>query len=147
MSIELAVLTSVILALLAGASAFFSGIETALFSITGFQVRRWREREPAVAEQFTRLMVNPRRVLSVILLTDTLINIPLIVLALVFINAIPVPAPNWVKALVNFRVHCLCLRSIAEGPGSGESVSILEKRDSDYEHTDADRGAVFAFPA
>ena len=74
MSIELAVLTSVILALLAGASAFFSGIETALFSITGFQVRRWREREPAVAEQFTRLMVNPRRVLSVILLTDTLID-------------------------------------------------------------------------
>jgi CBS domain containing-hemolysin-like protein len=47
-------------------------------------------------------MVNPRRVLSVILLTDTLINIPLIVLALVFINAIPVPAPNWVKALVIF---------------------------------------------
>ena len=50
MSIELAVLTSVILALLAGASAFFSGIETALFSISGFQVRRWREREPAVAD-------------------------------------------------------------------------------------------------
>jgi putative hemolysin len=102
MSIELAVLTSVILALLAGASAFFSGIETALFSISGFQVRRWREREPAVAEQFSKLMANPRRVLSVILLTDTLINIPLIVLALVFINATPMPAPNWLKALAIF---------------------------------------------
>jgi putative hemolysin len=102
MSIELAVLTCVILALLAGASAFFSGIETALFSISGFQVRRWREREPAVAEQFVRLMVNPSRVLSVILLTDTLINIPLIVLALVFINAIPMPVPNWLKTLAIF---------------------------------------------
>jgi putative hemolysin len=102
MSIELAVLTCVILALLAGASAFFSGIETALFSISGFQVRRWREREPAVAEQFVKLMVNPSRVLSVILLTDTLINIPLIVLALVFINAIPMPVPNWLKTLAIF---------------------------------------------
>ena len=102
MSIELAVLTSVILALLAGASAYFSGMETALFSISGFQVRRWREREPAAAEQFSRLMANPSRVLSVILLTDTLINIPLIILALVFINAIPVPAPGWVKTLAIF---------------------------------------------
>jgi putative hemolysin len=102
MSIELAVLTSVILALLAGASAFFSGIETALFSISGFQVRRWREREPAVAEQFVKLMVNPSRVLSVILLTDTLINIPLIVLTLVFIDAVPMPVPNWLKTLAIF---------------------------------------------
>lgn len=102
MSIELAVLTSVILVLLAGASAFFSGIETALFSISGFQVRRWREREPAVAEEFAKLMVNPRRVLSVILLTDTLINIPLIVLALICVNAVPMPAPNWVKTLAIF---------------------------------------------
>jgi putative hemolysin len=102
MSIELAVLTSVILVLLACASAFFSGIETALFSISGFQVRRWREREPAVAEQFAKLMVNPNSVLSVILLTDTLINIPLIVLALVFIDAIPMPVPNWLKTLAIF---------------------------------------------
>jgi putative hemolysin len=107
MSTELAVLTSVILALLAGASAFFSGIETALFSISGFQVRRWREREPAVAEEFAKLMVNPRRVLSVILLTDTLINIPLIVLALIFTNTIPMPAPNWVKTLAIFGLIVL----------------------------------------
>ena len=45
MSTELAVLTSLLLVLLAGVSAFFSGMETALFSITGFQIRRWRERD------------------------------------------------------------------------------------------------------
>jgi len=102
MSIPVAVLTCLVLALLAVISAFFSGMETALFSINGFQVRRWREREPLVAEQFEKLMLNSRSVLSVILLTDTLVNIPLIILALVFVNAIPAPVPNWVKTLVIF---------------------------------------------
>jgi putative hemolysin len=102
MSIPVAVLMCVVLAFLAGVSAFFSGMETALFSINGFQVRRWREREPVVAEQFEKLMLNSRSVLSVILLTDTLVNIPLIILALVFVNAIPAPVPSWVKTLVIF---------------------------------------------
>jgi putative hemolysin len=102
MSLPVAVLTCLVLALLAVVSAFFSGMETALFSINGFQVRRWREREPVVAEQFEKLMLNSKSVLSVILLTDTLVNIPLIIIALVFVNAIPAPVPNWVKALVIF---------------------------------------------
>jgi putative hemolysin len=102
MSLPVAVLTCLVLALLAVVSAFFSGMETALFSIDGFQVRRWREREPVVAEQFEKLMLNSKSVLSVILLTDTLVNIPLIIIALVFVNAIPAPVPNWVKALVIF---------------------------------------------
>jgi putative hemolysin len=104
MSIPVAVLTCVVLAFLAGVSAFFSGMETALFSINGFQVRRWKEREPEVAEQFEKLMLNSRSVLSVILLTDTLVNIPLIVLALVFVNGIPAPVPSWIKTLVIFAL-------------------------------------------
>ncbi len=102
MSIPVVVLTSLVLALLAVVSAFFSGMETALFSINGFQVRRWREREPVVAAQFEKLMLNSRGVLSVILLTDTLVNVPLIIIALDFVNAIPMPVPNWVKTLVIF---------------------------------------------
>src|ERR1700731_3488336 len=102
MSIPVAVLMCVVLAFLAGVSAFFSGMETALFSINGFQVRRWREREPVVAEQFEKLMLNSRSVLSVIVLTDTLVNIPLIILALVFVDTIPAPVPSWVKTLVIF---------------------------------------------
>jgi len=93
------VLTSLLLVLLAGASAFFSGMETALFSISGFQVRRWYERDPGVAKEFEKLMANPRRVLSAILLTDALINIPLIILALIFTNAIELPVPIWLKTL------------------------------------------------
>jgi CBS domain containing-hemolysin-like protein len=102
MSTELAVLTSLLFVLLACASAFFSGMETALFSITGFQIRRWRERDPTIAREFEELMANPRSVLSVILLTDTLINIPLIILALIFTNAIELPVPIWLKTLVIF---------------------------------------------
>jgi putative hemolysin len=102
MSIPVAVLTSLVLALLAVVSAFFSGMETALFSINGFQVRRWREREPVVAARFEKLMLNSRGVLSVILLTDTLVNVPLIIIALDFVNAIAMPVPNWVKTLVIF---------------------------------------------
>jgi putative hemolysin len=102
MSTPVAVVMCLVLALLAVVSAFFSGMETALFSINGFQVRRWREREPVVAEQFEKLMLNSRSVLSVILLTETLVNIPLIIIALVFVNAIPAPVPNWVKTLVIF---------------------------------------------
>ena len=67
-----------ILILLAAVSAFVSGMETALFSITGFQIRRWKERDAVAAGQFEKLMADRRGVLSVILLTDTLINIPLI---------------------------------------------------------------------
>jgi putative hemolysin len=102
MSLPLALLTCLVLTLLAGISAFFSGMETALFSINGFQVRRWKEREPAVAEEFEKLMLNSRGVLSVILLTDTVVNIPLIILALIFVNAIPMPVPSWLKTLVIF---------------------------------------------
>jgi putative hemolysin len=104
MSIPLAVLTCFVLAFLAGVSAFFSGMETALFSINGFQVRRWKERDPVVAEQFEKLMSNSRNVLSVILLTDALVNIPLIIITLVFVNAIPAPVPAWSKPLVIFAL-------------------------------------------
>jgi putative hemolysin len=104
MSIPLAVLTCFVLAFLAGVSAFFSGMETALFSINVFQVRRWKERDPVVAEQFEKLMSNSRNVLSVILLTDALVNIPLIIITLVFVNAIPAPVPSWLKTLVIFAL-------------------------------------------
>ena len=91
-----------ILILLAAVSAFVSGMETALFSITGFQIRRWKERDAMTAEQFEKLMIDRRGVLSVILLTDTLINIPLILLAWAFVHSVPSALPNWLKALAIF---------------------------------------------
>jgi putative hemolysin len=104
MLVESAPLISLLLALLAAASAFVSGMETALFSISGFQLRRWKEREPLAASAFEKLMTNPRQVLSVILLTDTLINIALILLVLAFTNEFTIPVPGWAKTLIIFGI-------------------------------------------
>src|SRR3981081_1357025 len=102
MSIEIGAV--LMLVLLAAACAFVSGMETALFSISGFQLRRWKEREPIASAEFAALMENPRRVLSVIRLTDTLINIALILVALVVASSIRFPVPDWVKPLVIFGI-------------------------------------------
>jgi len=75
-------LLAVILGLLAAASALFSAIETAFFSLQPFQVRRLRTENPRVADQLSRLLQNPRRVLSALLLADATVNVPLIVLSL-----------------------------------------------------------------
>ena len=67
---------------LAGVSALFSAIETAAFSLRPFQIQRLREKNPRLAQSLDRLMENPRRLLSGILLADALANLPLIILCL-----------------------------------------------------------------
>lgn len=106
-SVETVTIASALLLFLAGASAFFSGMETALFSITRLHLRRWRERDAKTAEEFEKIMENPRAVLSVLLLTDTLINIPLIVFSLAFAHSVSAPLPNWVKTLLLFTLIVL----------------------------------------
>jgi putative hemolysin len=102
MSIEIGAL--IILVSLAGVSAFVSGMETALFSISEFQLRRWKEREPVASAAFQALMENPRKVLSVILLTDTLINLALILVTLQVASSVRFPMPDWIKTIVIFAV-------------------------------------------
>jgi putative hemolysin len=104
---EIVVFGSAFLMFLAAASAFFSGMETALFSITRLHLRRWRERDARTADEFERIMENPRAVLSVLLLTDTLINIPLIVFSLAFAHSVSAPVPNWAKTLLLFALIVL----------------------------------------
>ncbi|MBI5396769.1 MAG: HlyC/CorC family transporter [Verrucomicrobia bacterium] len=62
-----------LLALLA-LSAFFSGTETALFSLGRIQTRRLTEQSPALGAIVTELLGMPRRLLSTILLGNTLVN-------------------------------------------------------------------------
>jgi putative hemolysin len=104
---EIVPVASGILLILAVASAFFSGMETALFSITDLHLRRWREWDAKTAVEFQDLMTKPRKVLSVILLTDTLINIPLIVLLLAWVNSVTTPVPAWAETLILFAVIVL----------------------------------------
>jgi len=53
-------------------SAFFSGAETALFSLGRIQARRLAEQSPALGAIVTELLGMPRRLLSTILLGNTL---------------------------------------------------------------------------
>jgi len=75
-------LLAVILMLLAAVSALFSAIETAFFSLQPLQLRRLRAQNPRLADRLSRLLENPRRVLSALLLADAMANVPLIVLSL-----------------------------------------------------------------
>ncbi|MGD9611949.1 MAG: hemolysin family protein [Kiritimatiellia bacterium] len=69
-------LIAVFLLLLAG-SAFFSSGETAYFSVDPIQLRRIGEKHPATADRLRALLANPTRLLSTLLIGNTLVNIAL----------------------------------------------------------------------
>ena len=70
-----------------GASAFFSAAETALFSLQPRQLTALRAARPELGARLDTLFANPRRLLSMILLADTLANLPLCLLGLYFLHA------------------------------------------------------------
>ncbi len=81
----------VLMAIFGAVSAFFSAAETALFSLQPPQLQRLREASPQSAACIDALYANPRRLLSMILLADTLANLPLCVLSLYFLLTISRP--------------------------------------------------------
>jgi len=95
---------AVILFLLAAASALFSAIETAFFALQPLQLRRLRMQNPRLAERLSRLLENPRRVLSALLLADAMVNVPLIVLCVYTLHAARLPVPIGVAAAVLFAL-------------------------------------------
>lgn len=85
-----------VLVLLAVVSAFISAVETALFSIQPAELEKLR-----VAGSLTRMLENPRRLLSSILLADAMVNAPLLLGSLVLIESQPhFDLPPWALALV-----------------------------------------------
>src|ERR1700709_939687 len=93
------VLALVLLVLLAG-SALFSAIEVSFFSMQPLHIERLRKSRAVFAETLTRLMENPRRLLSAILLADALINLPLIVVCIYLVQTrSSLWWPFWVVAL------------------------------------------------
>jgi putative hemolysin len=101
-------LLAVILILLAAMSALFSGIETAFFSLQPLQLRRLRTANPRLADRLSRLLENPRRVLSALLLADALVNVPLIVLGLYTLREVEkvchLPVPFVIQAAAIFSL-------------------------------------------
>jgi len=103
-------LIAVILILLAAASALFSAVETAFFSLQPLQLRRLRTQNPRLANRLSRLLENPRRVLSALLLADALANVPLIVLSLYALReVVRVPvAPGLAAAVIFALIAIVC---------------------------------------
>lgn len=100
-----AVLILVAMAGLGAASAFFSAMETALFSLQPRQIKDLRQALPDRAGAIDALFANPRRLLSMILLADTLANLPLCLLALYVLGVYEsVNVPFWAAALLLFVV-------------------------------------------
>ena len=73
----MALLLPVLFLLLLAASAFCSSAETAYFSIDPIQLRRIGEKHPATGERLRTLLANPTRLLSTILIGNTLVNLAL----------------------------------------------------------------------
>ncbi len=87
-------------------SALFSGLETALFSLKPHQFRRLEANHPALKKFVEIFRANPRRVLNVLLLGDSAVKIPLILLCLFVLwhSPVPTPFPQWFAAIVIFTV-------------------------------------------
>jgi CBS domain containing-hemolysin-like protein len=91
------------LVLLASASALFSAIETSLFSLQPFHIERLKARKASFAAALAKLMENPRRLLSMILLGDALVNLPLIILCLYVMHGLEAArVPFWAAGLLIF---------------------------------------------
>ena len=98
-------LVAVLLAVLAAGSALFSAIETALFSLQPYHIERLKKRRASFGTALARLMENPRRLLSAILMADALANLPLIILCLALLRQNQGGAmPFWIAALLIFGV-------------------------------------------
>ncbi len=101
MALASAALILVAMTGLGAASAFFSAMETAMFSLQPRQIKGLRNALPDGAVD--ALFANPRRLLSMILLADTLANLPLCLLGLYVLSAYEaVDLPLWGAALLLF---------------------------------------------
>jgi putative hemolysin len=107
-AVTLAILL-VVIAILIFCSALFSGVETALFSLKTFQLRRLQANHESLTKFVQFFRENPRRVLNVLLLGDGLLNLLLIVLCLFFLWEGPFAGriPQWAAALAIFTIVVL----------------------------------------
>ena len=98
-------LIAVGLLFLMASSALFSSIETALFSLQPHHIERLKKRRAGLGNAVSRLMENPRRLLSALLLGDALVNLPLIIVGLYVLHTLaPQPLAWWASALILFSV-------------------------------------------
>lgn len=77
-----------VLLLLFALAAFFSGSETVLFALTPIQAQRIRDRHPRAGTRVQRLLSQPERVLSTILIGNTLVNVAIASIGFIVVHAL-----------------------------------------------------------
>jgi putative hemolysin len=99
----------IVISVLVLCSALFSGLETALFSLRPHQVRRLKEHRAGLTEFIQLFRENPRRFLNALLLGDSLVKVPLVILCLVFLWEGPFAwrIPQWLAGIAIFAIVVL----------------------------------------
>jgi len=82
------VLLGIVFLLLLLASAFFSSSETALFSLSLHEVNRIGEDDPVTASRLRHLLEQPTRLLSTILIGNTIVNVNLWIVGAAFLSGL-----------------------------------------------------------
>lgn len=99
----------VVISILIFCSALFLGLETALFSLKPYQLRRLEEHRAGLSKFIHLFQENPRRVLNLLLLGDSLVKVPLVILCLVLLWEGPLASriPQWLAGIVIFAIVVL----------------------------------------
>src|SRR5213594_127836 len=106
--LTLATLLAVI-AILILCSALFSAVETALFLLKPHQLRRLEAHHAGLTKFIQVFQENPRRILNLLLLGDSLVKVPLVILCLVLLWAGPFASriPQWLAGIAIFAIVVL----------------------------------------
>ena len=99
-------------------SAFFSGCETVLFSLSPIQVQRIRSRNPVAGARLDTLLGEPAMILSTILVGNTLVNFAIASIGYLVIDAI---IPSWGEAVA---IPVMTLILLLFGDVTPKSVAI-----------------------
>lgn len=100
----------VLIFFLLAASAFFSGSETALLKLSKIKVKHWIYSHPFEREAWTNWLSNPEKLITTILIGNTLVNIFLSsVIAIFAMNAFHEFSQEWVQTFAGIAAFFLTL--------------------------------------
>jgi len=96
-------------------SAFFSGSETAVTSVSELQLRHMSERKPGKRRALQHLLQEPNDLITTLLIMNNLVNVGASAVAtLLFIRVLPPGLPQYVSALITTAVMTVSLLLFGE---------------------------------
>ncbi len=114
------------LLVLAVISAVVSALETGFFALPPSRMDALRARRPELAGVLSRIMENPRRLLSALLIADALANAPLMLGSLALIEGQRgLAIPFWVSALLLFALIVFACDLVPKLIGLGAPTLVL----------------------